>query len=212
MTEHSPTPAAINSRAEPWFRNLLHQVPANLQLYMIIDGAHDERIVQALYTTANLHCCLYTEDAIEPELEAVAPHLVKLRHWDDFAEVCLREGARRHWFILFASAAEHLMQLRQHFKHFAVVTTAEGKDFLFRYYDPRVLPSFIAACTAVERDALFKAVEHFYIPSVQADGSIGLAQWSRQGPPQLLPSPRSEPTDLPGSWAAGHTAHSLQSV
>lgn len=211
MTEHLPAAAQATHLAEPWFRHLVQQVPADQQLYMIIDAAHDERIFTALHTTANVHCCLFNEDRIAPEIEAVAPHLVKLRHLDEFTTFCLSQGVRSNWLLLFSSTADHVMQLRLHFKHFSLVADAEGKEFLFRYYDPRVLPSFISACTTAERDKLFQAVEQFYIPSVQPDHSIALAQWSRQGPPQQLAPPTpAEPTALQGSWAAGFAPQLLQ--
>lgn len=198
--------AELSHLVEPWFRQLLETIPKAQELYMIVDAAHDERIFAALSSSKNLHCCLFNEEHIAPELEAVAPHLIKIRHLDDFTNLCLHQGIQHNWLVLFTSSAEHIMQLRLHFKHYSLVTNERGREFLFRYYDPRVLPGFIAACTSAEREKLFAQLHDFYIPSLQADNNLVLMRISRQGDPTpIAPILASSPQPLPGSWAAGHT-------
>lgn len=201
MTE----PAELSRPVQPWFRQLLETIPKAQELYMIVDAAHDERIFTALSHSQNLHCCLFNEEHIAPELEAVAPHLIKIRHLDDFTNLCLQEGIRHNWLILFSSSAEHIMQLRLHFKHYSLVTNESGREFLFRYYDPRVLPSFISASTSAERGKLFQPLHDFYIPTLQANNNLVLMRFGRQGEPTPIAPITQTQQQLPGSWAAGHT-------
>ncbi len=67
------------------------------------------------------------------------------------------ERSRPNWIVenlwedpwgIFAVAPTNLEALRKHFRRFLKVEDPDGKEMLFRFYDPRVLPTFLT--TAVE--------------------------------------------------------------
>jgi len=45
--------------------------------------------------------------------------------------------------------------MRQHFRRFITVHDESGKPLLFRYYDPRVLRTFLPTCNAKELAEIF---------------------------------------------------------
>jgi hypothetical protein len=59
---------------------------------------------------------------------------------------------------IFAYAQTSLPQLRLHFRRYLKVRHPDGKVYFFRFYDPRVLPSFLDSCTQAERVQFFGPV------------------------------------------------------
>jgi hypothetical protein len=53
--------------------------------------------------------------------------------------------------------------LRDHFREFQTVELPDQRTVLFRYYDPRVLRSFLPACNAAELRAFFGPVQSFIV-------------------------------------------------
>lgn len=170
---------------------------ADEHLYMLIDSAHDERIYPMLAASKNMRCCLFSEENTSPEIKAVAPYLIKIKTLDESLQWCLREGLHQHWMLFFVSTQEHVSELRQHFKRFAVVEMPNGKQGLFRYYDPRVLPAFLKATPEPEREKFFHSIRLFLMPQKNVlNGSVSILQWEINGQANLL-DPLSNNIPLP---------------
>ena len=60
-------------------------------------------------------------------------------------------------------ATELLRALRDHFREFHTVELPDQRTVLFRYYDPRVLRSFLPACNAAELASFFGPVQSFIV-------------------------------------------------
>jgi hypothetical protein len=59
--------------------------------------------------------------------------------------------------------------LYAHFRHFLQVQAPDGKQYLFRFYDPRVLRTFLESSTREEVNHFYGPVSQFCVGS--ADGS-----------------------------------------
>ena len=157
-------------------------------LYMIIDCAHDSQIYPALIKSLNTRCCLFAEEQISDTIKAVAPFLVKIKTIDEFVTWCLFEGMHRHWMVFFTSADIHVSNLRLHFKQFSFVFSPSGKQFFFRYYDPRVLSAFLTSSDQRQRTDFFRHCKKVWIPQSPVEGRIQFLQVDVAGTQVVLHS------------------------
>jgi len=89
---------------------------------------------------------------------AVAPYLARV------------DGALLRWLVenlwqaawgIFALSKANLLELHKHFRHFLIVTLPEDRQWFFRYYDPRILLSYLPSCTAQELKWFFGPIRAF---------------------------------------------------
>ena len=144
--------------ASPELAGLLY-CKGDRPVFAVLDGASAPGLVKGLYAHEPEFCCLY-RGALQPDIAAVAPYLVRLEAGSEFAEWVLREGWGVHWGIFVVSAAS-LRALRDHFREFHNVELPDQRTVLFRYYDPRVLRSFLPACNYSELREFFGPVQSF---------------------------------------------------
>jgi hypothetical protein len=113
--------------------------------------------------------CLYA-GGDEASYEAVAPYLLRL---DDaalrWAQATL--GRDPGWGV-FVVADINLEGLRRHFRRVLVVLSPAGVKMNFRFYDPRVLTTFLDCCTAGELDDFYGPVERFGISTEDSAGAL----------------------------------------
>jgi hypothetical protein len=116
-------------------------------LWAVADGCDEPRVPsRAAELGLSRAVCLWDASSREEEL-AVAPYLL---HLDGAGlEWLLEELAAGPWGILAVSKAD-LATLRRHFKELLTVDDPDGTPLFFRYFDPRVLPPFLTACTRGE--------------------------------------------------------------
>jgi hypothetical protein len=64
---------------------------------------------------------------------------------------------------IFILAPQGLQDLREHLRKFLVVCLPDGKNWFFRYYDPRLLDVYLSACTARELQGFFGPIDAFVL-------------------------------------------------
>jgi len=128
-------------------------------VFAVLDGASVPDLVKNLYQFEPEYCCLYRGE-LEADMASVAPYLVKLEPQDEFTEWLLREGWGAHWGVFFTTTTT-LRALRDHFREFHTVELPDQRTVLFRYYDPRVLRSFLPVCNAAELSLFYGPVQSF---------------------------------------------------
>jgi hypothetical protein len=95
---------------------------------------------------------------------AAAPYLVRLEQSSELMKWLLLEGWERHGGI-FAVAKANLRTMRQHFRSLLTVQLPEGKTVYFRFYDPRVLRTFLPTCSREEQQRLFGPILQYWVES-----------------------------------------------
>ena len=144
-------------------------------LWMIADAARDQRILSLLQGLHLEHYCLYA-GAPAPEIRSVAPYLVQLDPDDRGVHEFLNHAWGNSWGVLFKSA-DHRNTLRTHLRRLLVARDPAGRRLIFRYYDPRVLRTYLLACTQNDLNTFFGPIDRFFIedeqPSWLLDYSIG---------------------------------------
>ena len=185
------TDRAINTKL--WAEYFLRAAAEDDQwLYMLIDAAHDTRIFTALEECLHTRACLFSEDYVSAALKSASPFLLKIKTIDDFVMWCLQEGVHRHWMIFFTSPEIHVSEMKLHFKRFTYALGPDGKQYFFRYYDPRVLPIFLTAGDQRERKEFFRRCKTVWIPQVSPDGNIQFLQIDSECTPLMINYPTGQ--------------------
>ena len=130
--------------------------PPGKRVFAIFDGASVPELMDALERWQPKLECLYP-GKLEPDMAEVAPYLVELVPGSPVAEWSLT-GWGQHWGV-FVHSELSALKLSQHFYRFIEVISPENKRLLFRYYDPRVLRSYLPTCTGEDLTRFFGPVQ-----------------------------------------------------
>ena len=122
-------------------------------VFAVLDGASIPNLPQELYAHEPDYLCLY-RGALDPDLAETAPYLVRLEPGSRFTDWVFDQGWGNHWGI-FCTGNCTMRDLRSHFRRFLIVYDPAGKPLYFRYYDPRVLRTFLPTCTPEEATSIF---------------------------------------------------------
>jgi len=121
------------------------RITVERSVFAIFDLAGAPAAVQMLNALpANRALSLFTGTRFDA-YTAVSPYLARLD--SDLAAWIGRDLWKDPWGILIVSEAA-LESLFHHFQRFLHVRTADGNPFLFRFFDPRILPTFLASADA----------------------------------------------------------------
>jgi len=137
-------------------------------VFTILDGASVPDLLANLAAFEPDYICLRRGE-MEPDLAEVAPYLVRLERDAPFTDWVLANGWERHWGI-FGVAQADLRMLRNHFRAFLMVDHWRGNTVYFRYYDPRVLRSYLRTCDSESLTTLFGPVIWYLVEESQARG------------------------------------------
>lgn len=134
---------------------------APLDVYALVDAARSESIYPTIMGANVASACLHRGKRAE-ELAWVAPYLVLLQPEDPFTHWLLDKGwgKSRASFVLSSAT---LNELNRHFRTYLTVYDEEGKSYFFRFYDPRVLRTYLPTCNAQEIKTIFGPVENFIV-------------------------------------------------
>ncbi len=130
-------------------------------VYAVFDGASAPNLLQMLARWKAESVCLLRGE-LKPDVAQVAPYLTVIRPDTPFTDWVLEEGWGKHWGIFIVSTAS-FRTLRQHFRSFLMVYTPDGKPVYFRYYDPRVLRTYLPTCNAKELQTVFGPVLRYIV-------------------------------------------------
>ena len=129
---------------------------SGMNVYAVLDGASIPSLLETLHREEPEHECLYRGE-LPPDLAETAPYLVRLERGAGFSDWVLEQGWGNHWGIFALSGAD-LRTVRKHFRTFLIVHEEDGKPLYFRYYDPRVLRSYLPTCNSQELGTVFGPV------------------------------------------------------
>jgi hypothetical protein len=140
-------------------------------VYALLDAARAPEVYQAIQSSGLPVQCLY-DGELPNELAEVAPYLVRLRPGRPFVQTLLEQGWGQSWGCFVTSPID-ARELRKHLRRFLRVQTEEGKNLVFRYYDPRVLRVYLPTCTADELATFFGPIARFLVED--QDGAAALS-------------------------------------
>jgi hypothetical protein len=175
MPTDAPQPTSSYS-AQPGSEDLLRRFAAGGFLYAITDGAYSAALIADIETTAPE--CLTPLLHPHPSIEATAiPQLVRVN--EQILEKILAAADKAPWGV-FAMSKEDPEVLRLHFRRFLIVQLPDGEHWYFRFYDPRLLPVYIAKCNDWELEQFFGHVRGFAIPA-SVESGITILHYESKG-------------------------------
>jgi len=134
-------------------------------LYGVVDAAQDVELAFEAKCLYNQEIRTLFEGDVAPALADVAPYVVPidpeseyLRNWTT------RSGS--HAGILLGAPLD-LDSIHAHLRKIFIVQDEEGQEFFFRYYDPRVLRSYLPSCTPEELAEFFGPIR-FLVADAEA--------------------------------------------
>jgi hypothetical protein len=129
-------------------------------LFAIVDASRDEGILPLLKASNNQYQSLF--EGVKAEwLEEFAPYLVYLPKDSPLLEKLVEEGWDKHWAV-YLTSREFLERLVNHLRQFLRVKTHEGEKLYFRFYDPRVLRTFLPTLTSNEKNRFFGSISCYF--------------------------------------------------
>lgn len=140
------------------------------RVFAILDGAQIPDLRMKLYEMKPVHYCLMTGE-LEPDMQEVAPYMVRLLPETPFTEWLLSEVWGKNWGI-FAQTRETVLEMRKHFSSIMTVYDEEANTLHFRYYDPRVWRKFLPTCQSEEIKTLFGKVDTFLVESEDKESLV----------------------------------------
>ncbi len=135
-------------------------------LFAILDACDEPRVPKKVGELGDRAVSLYRGSA-EEEYWAIAPYLVQMD--EQVLSWIVKNLSKDPWGI-FAVAPVDLLGLRTHFRRFLTVEDPKGVRMYFRFYDPRVLPTFLESCTNEEGSTFFGPIRKFIAPN--EDGTL----------------------------------------
>lgn len=145
--------------------NLLKQHIFNDQsiTYAILDGALIPNLPAKFDYFSQPHISLYRGE-LGSDIKGVAPYLTVLNAEEDFTNWVLQRsfGSNQGIFILSNLS---FVETRKHFRGFLQVYDENSKLLLFRYYDPRVLRTYLPTCSTLELNEFFGEVKEIFCES-----------------------------------------------
>ena len=159
-TSTSQSSVRITESSLEDLRRQIEQAPGTV--YAILDACDEPRVpVKVKELGPERAVCLYRGSA-EEEYWAVAPYLVVVD--EELLDWIIETLWNDPWGV-FAVAETDLVQMRKHFRRFLIVQHPDERQVYFRYYDPRLLSSFLNTCTEEEVGQFFGPVVRFVAPT-----------------------------------------------
>src|SRR6266852_5956180 len=100
------------------------------------------------------------------------------KYWDLAPYLTVVQEETLDWMVraiwnapcgVFILSRTGLETLRTHFRRFLIVQLPDGERWYFRYYDPRILKTYLLNCRADELEVFFGPVRAFGVPEAESD-------------------------------------------
>jgi hypothetical protein len=133
---------------------------AGAKLFAIIDGAQAVELAFTARLMGLQVFTLFSGDMAEV-LAHTGPYLVAIDRPLPFLHTWVEALGENAGILLQTNAA--LDALHAHLREIFVVTDEDGQEYFFRYYDPRVMRTFLPTCTAGELEEFFGVVDRWIV-------------------------------------------------
>ncbi len=165
-TETSQSEEATDTERDPLSelqKSVLGHLRRQSTLFIVLDAARDPEILPQLKTSGVEYASLYEEKDGE-ELSLYGPWLARLPRDHSYIEDLVRDGWGKSWGVYLA-CSRSFTDLRRHLRQFLLAKLPDGRQVCFRYYDPRVLRTYLPTCTADEVARFFGPIDRYLAES-----------------------------------------------
>ena len=150
----------------------IDKIKANLfsvesNIYAVIDGAACPELRFKIYDWEPQSVCLWS-GALEPDIQEVAPYMVLLDRESTFTDWLISQGWNNNWNIFIQSTLD-FKAFKKQIRKLLRVKSPEGKNMVFRFYDPRVLDVFLASIESTQKEEFFQGISNIYYQKSATD-------------------------------------------
>ncbi|HET6229876.1 MAG TPA: DUF4123 domain-containing protein [Longimicrobiaceae bacterium] len=135
-------------------------------LFAVLDACDADWVPQFVDGMGEAHAVSLYRGEPEELYWAIAPYLVLLDQ-AGLAWITKHALDDEAWGM-FIVADISFVDLRRHLRGFLRVLAPGGETLYFRFYDPRVLPAFLASCTRDEITRFYGPINDFVITDASA--------------------------------------------
>lgn len=136
---------------------ILREQPA--PLYALLDAVHDPQALELLHGAREELRPLYEGGQHAPEK---IPYLVSLPAQSRLTEALVNQGWGKNWGVYLTCAAP-LAELRNYFRQSLMVKTQDGREFFFRFYEPRFLRDILRSSSSADSAKFFGPVSSYLV-------------------------------------------------
>lgn len=120
-------------------------------LYAIVDACGAPAVPPKMQELGETETLSLFKGTPKEDYWAVAPYLLRV----SIGTLCwLQENLWNDPWGIFLFSKASFEELHQHFRALLVVQKPDGQYWLFRYYDPRVLETFLGTCASEETERI----------------------------------------------------------
>ncbi len=140
------------------------------RLYAVLDAAREPTVLEFLHGSGLRYESLFDGWA-RTVMATAAPYLVALPRNALATRRLVERGWGRAWGVLLVSSVGFAETRRQLRRLLTVRIPGEAVAH-FRFYDPRLLPAFLASCGSEERAQVFGRIEGFLCEDSSEGGGV----------------------------------------
>ncbi|MBX3421513.1 MAG: DUF4123 domain-containing protein [Pirellulaceae bacterium] len=142
--------------------SIVDRLEKGQQVFAILDACDDPRVPIVVSKLGNDKAVSLFSGSAAMEFSSIAPYIAKLDA--DWIRWIAMEFQGAPWGFLFTANSRLDFELvRRHWKKFLMVQAPDGRKLYFRFYDPRVLETFLGASTSSELDQFFGPIEEIVL-------------------------------------------------
>lgn len=142
--------------------------------YVLLDAARMGEHMDIAKELNPKHDSLY-RGGKEQTLFAVAPYIFQFSAPTQFSDWFTDKGWGDSWGVMLKSPWP-LPEMHKHFRRFLMVNTEDGQQLYFRYYDPRVLRTFLPTCDAQQLREFFGPIDYFIVEDENPEYALRFKQ------------------------------------
>lgn len=139
-------------------------------VYGILDAAREPTILARLNKHGEQCQSLYEGDKGE-SLAPFGPWLVRLPGTSPLLSELIGDGWGKSWGVYLTSAYP-FADIRKHFRQFLRVQLPDGRMVYFRYYDPRVLRTYLSTLTPPDAKNFYGNIQRFALETEDGNGIL----------------------------------------
>jgi hypothetical protein len=130
-------------------------------LYAVVDGAQDLELAYEAKILANADIQSLFEGESADGMADVAPYFFQINTKCDFLKNWSRRWGRNAGILFVSKFGAD--EIRRHLRGIFVVTDEEAQEFFFRFYDPRVIRSYLPTCKPEDLVEFFGRIDRFLV-------------------------------------------------
>lgn len=162
--EDPPPPPAPPGQLTPIRQAALAHLRQQTNLYALLDAAREPTVIERLKASGEHHASLYDGEEGE-QLSTFGPWLAKVSPDKPLLEELVRDGWGNSWGV-YLTCGRPFAEIRRHLRRFLVVKLPDGRQVCFRYYDPRVLRTYLPTCNSEEVVTFIGPMGKYLVESV----------------------------------------------